>query len=100
MKPSEVALAAKDVILDHGWVQGDFFGPNGEVCLSAAIRMVGWQEGDSLVHKAVRARTGLDAAFRWNDQPGRTKQEVLDLLDDVARDLKEQEQLMKGTKNE
>jgi hypothetical protein len=65
-------LAAADYIEQHGWCQhiGKI---NGHVCASVALNMVGcpnmsWLALTHLVGRSIP---------RWNDAPGRTKEEVV-----------------------
>jgi len=71
--------AAAAVLRHRGWCQGDWQGPNGSVCLAQSLVLVdGWK------------RVPVDAlglawsVGEWNDQPGRTVDEVLDRLESTA----------------
>ena len=93
MTVSEELSAQRDRILFGTWVHGLPRQP-GEAC--ALFRFV----GDSRTLLAMGARAVLnEAAYRrgivsvvwWQDEPKRSKQEVLDLFDDAIRLAKEQE---------
>lgn len=99
----EVTLAAKDRILD-GWCQNRFYDENGGVCLVGAFYpltpidlRVTTPAFDALEQFAlsipeIRAviRPGdCSPLGRWNDTSGRTKDEVVDLLDKFVAHLKD-----------
>ena len=98
----EVMIAARWIIDNFGWCQGSFYkGKNGErvyrdmlhdkeqlgcCCLVGALRLV---EADHDIYnqtvfnlcvqnKVVPLGTNLTT---WNDEPGRTKEQVIKLLD-------------------
>lgn len=92
---AEIALHAKDLIAD-GWVQGRGREINGNFqvtayCVSAALDRAGcsqWTRSAELFREAA----GLSASgwiTLWNDDPRRTKQDVLDAFDEMARLAKE-----------
>lgn len=87
---------AADIVEERGWWQGHYFGPNGEVCLIGACLAAqtgarrsadlpadfrfGWVE-DAL--EPLLGRWGRSAV--WNDDPARTKDEVVALLRQAAQ---------------
>jgi len=69
---------AADHMEQHGWTQGEERNDQGEVCLTGAIRYCAPQTGDEYLIREVLRR--LYRAEAWNDSPGRTEGEVLDVL--------------------
>lgn len=86
---------AADVIRERGWWQGRSVGDNGEVCLNRSLRVsagllvLGAEEGpgqsDRRVDEAYktaqrRLRGAIGVTHWWNDEPGRTVDDVYTLL--------------------
>lgn len=82
------------VLKDRGWAQGEFAAGSGAVCLRQAVeeaRLVGFgAEGTDVVaawvlRLMVLAVTGGESQdlTSWNDVPGRTKAEALQLVEDA-----------------
>ena len=86
MTPQEHLNAAADYIEEHGWCQTVL--RDGErVCVIGAIRAV--HKGRSLeprdpVYGLLRERIGPDNIVAWNDDPGRTVEDVLAALRGAA----------------
>lgn len=86
----DVLLRAADYIEEHGWIQGNRTGSCG-VCLVGAIEMVSngkitiaSAEGYYLPDVArVSKVVGCDA-WIWNDRNGRTKEQVVSILRQMA----------------
>jgi hypothetical protein len=74
----EVLVRARNLIDRHGWQQGDMGNANEGYCIEGACRAAGSDYGD---WSEVRAPLGIAIPFVWNDEPGRTKEEVLAVLD-------------------
>lgn len=92
----EVLVATRWIIQHYGWCQGHSYIDNhgeptdeseaitdsfGGACLSGAMQLV---ECDVIVRHYASMRvqnTGMSYIPTWNDMPGRTKEEVLSLLD-------------------
>jgi hypothetical protein len=77
----QMLLRAADYIEEHGWCQSRVMDKEGRVCLLGAILYVGGTGLDFMprVEKAAGiGQGGLIAC--WNNAPGRTKQEVVDVL--------------------
>jgi hypothetical protein len=90
MTPSDVLRAAADKIITDGWLQreiGDTHG-HGPVCALGAViaTNVGWHAEDRVLD-ALRQRTHGLLLSDWNNKPGRTKDEVIELLLTVADEL-------------
>ncbi len=74
----EELAKAKQYIIEHGWCQYRSVGYQGTVCLAHAIYLVAPAQFNDII-KQVWNYTHSDPVV-WNDTPGRTKEEVLDLL--------------------
>lgn len=92
------------VLIERGWTQGQFWDASGAVCLMRAVSVAaklgygdtadapGKPFGSTTYHLAnvylglmVHVRIGRPgAAMPWNDRPGRTAGEVLELVADAA----------------
>lgn len=113
--PEDVASAidgAVDVLRFEGWVQGAFVGRDwegkrlGYCAMGALAKAIG---GEELLDEIVETGTGTssrlywDALIRvtgtidgdrctclseWNDKPGRTKEEVIDLMEETSKYLR------------
>ena len=87
---ADVLNGAADLLLEDGWVQGDYRGPNGEHCMvdaiGAAIRTSAPGRPPWFSPKyaeatlAVRVVVGSSLLAAWQDQPGRTQAEVVAAL--------------------
>lgn len=89
---SRIMLAAADVIERQGWCQlyvGDCAGP---VCMEGALAIASGRTPNAILEclpvtsealRRIRKAVGEDA-FRWNDMPRRTKEEVVAKLRAVA----------------
>lgn len=77
----ELLKAARREIADEGWTQGHYFGERGGCCLMAVP--FERAEGEALFQGFARALGFKDdgEATVWNDEKGRTKEEVLARLD-------------------
>jgi hypothetical protein len=90
---AEVALHAKDLIAD-GWTQGQLkVRGGGRVVARCAIGAIdeatnNWQHCEALEDLLLEI-TGWGVISYWNDAPERTKQDVLDAFDEMARLAKE-----------
>lgn len=73
-------LEAAEYIRQHGWCQHDYMASDGRVCLYGALRDL--PENSPALAEIMRA---VDRKPEWwNDAPGRTEQEVIDLLERVG----------------
>ena len=80
----EVLKEAAQIIEEHGWVQGKPGRPGEGYCMVGAIQEVsGFTPCLITAVGLVRSITQEDLAY-WNDQPGRTKEEVLHVLRKAA----------------
>jgi hypothetical protein len=81
-------LAAANYIEEHGWCQGALENINGQVCLVGALDKTkdyndqGYYPAILAIQDIIGPRFG-----EWNDQPGRTKEDVVNLLRQVAHNV-------------
>jgi hypothetical protein len=101
MKPSEYVAEVADHLLANGWTQNSLFDGNGGSCLRGAMFAITWKNletgteadyahVDRLIRSKVASR-GYGTISSWNDAPGRTLNDVLDLLHQCKIGLKELE---------
>jgi hypothetical protein len=93
--------AAKQLIIDKGWAQGVYQNEEGCFCMVGAVRVAmgitayDAQEGPMEppeIRAIVRGLRGMGKPIDWsgdiidwNDAPGRTEREVLELFDEAIR---------------
>jgi hypothetical protein len=99
---------AREILFEQGWYQGDLHGPDKESCLIGAIerarriRLAEFDFEEAPVRKELEAslkpevlaffednEEGLYAIAAWNDAPGRTFDEVIDLIDLTIKRLEQ-----------
>lgn len=96
---AEIALHAKDLIADgwaHGYPSRFDAGRRSERCAVIAIAEATFEQGlekfevpaNTLFKEVIGVPCTLDIG-NWNDHPSRTKQDVLDAFDEMARLAKE-----------
>lgn len=97
---AEIALHAKDLIAD-GWLQGESLRKDHRGKITARCAMGALVAAIPMPNAAVLQETyfqclslfveviGSSGIAFWNDAPNRTKQDVLDAFDDMARLAKE-----------
>ncbi len=81
---TEVILGAIERLERHGWCQGKSI-HGAERCVFGAIRGAAWSFGGDwcwMTMRRVEAANGIpfETIAYWNDEPGRTKEEVVDAL--------------------
>lgn len=74
---SEFLDCAAKYIEEHGWHQGSLSDAAGAVCLIGALSACGGGGSRQLYELLTGISHGL---AEWNDTPGRTPEEVIDLL--------------------
>lgn len=89
MSPAEVCAKAAELIREHGWVQGRFGDKRSGYCLDGALNLAYSGHPRSCntpigVRKLVGGIIGRNHV-RWNDDPLRTVEEVLAVLDEASR---------------
>ena len=98
MKDSEVVERAIEILDQRGWCQCQASDDEGRVCMSWAVGRAAIterfddtrQRGRVLDH--ISAITGGLSVPYWNDQAGRTFDEVRDKLTETAKDLRDRGQ--------
>lgn len=82
---ADVLDSAANWLDKHDWVQGVLFSGENSACMVGATFLV---EKDATRRVLAQERLGnylVSTPAIWNDQPGRTKQEVLDALRGAAK---------------
>ena len=80
LDPQEVLNKAADIIETKGWIQGKNIGPNGEICLSQAINEVVLDDLQLYLDVMNLVNSFHICTITWQDQLGRTKEEVVSFL--------------------
>lgn len=70
-------------MLEDGWTQGTMENWQGEVCLSQALAKATTHASDYTKTIGVLQMMVDSPVTHWNDEPGRTLGQVLDLLDEA-----------------
>jgi hypothetical protein len=82
---TKVLIKARDYLVEHGWCQGAMENRSGQVCIFGAVYIVGEFNSsvDPTFSRVMFALKNItkDSAQRWNDEPGRTQEEVVSLFD-------------------
>lgn len=84
---ADVLNAAADLIEENGWCQGWSEDSLGRHCTLGAVAAVGKPEPAEVITNAVehlRRATGVVGVASWNDEDGRTKEEVVETLRKAA----------------
>lgn len=94
----QLLLDTAHYIREHGWTQYQAHDGRGAVCLTGALlatidsaATLGMRgslfiSASNAIQAEIVLRGGPDYSLpRWNDQPGRTVEEVLDVLEAAAR---------------
>jgi hypothetical protein len=76
---SSQLLAAADLLRERGWCQNQYIDDEGRICLMSALSLV-----PASVRVLVMVHHATNGTTTWNDIPGRTKDDVLDLLEGLA----------------
>lgn len=98
MTVKEVLLGAAQVLETRGWCQKQYVDKRGCCCMSGAMQFAMgfdprtddmWRSDMSRIWleaiAAVESQMGaMDTVIRWNDQQGRTVEEVLSVLEKAA----------------
>lgn len=86
---------AIEILEERGWNQGSRESSTGEVCLAEALLRA---KGLGIhIARTFAAQWNLFKSYlggsscipEWNDDPSRTKEEVIDKLTEVAKDLRD-----------
>ncbi len=77
-------LQAAEYIREHGWCQEKMETMTGSVCVLGALGLVApykYEDALARMRKYIKAEFGV---ARWNDQVGRTQEEVITALQSAA----------------
>ena len=86
---SGVLSEAAELIRRHGWVQRKSGSIGEGFCLIGAVINVTRDKHQCfLANEALIRASGTISIVTWNDTEGRTKEEVLELLERAARDTR------------
>lgn len=102
-KKIQLLQETREFLKKFGWYQGRFTGPNNSRCLIGAVAGAAGDRGDYDVTEPVNnelrkeiERTGYAgdrrgdiSVAKWNDEPGRTVEEVYGLIDRTISRLAE-----------
>lgn len=85
-KTAQALNRAIMLIEQHGWFQGAHKGPDGSLCMGQAVvtatdemKIVGLFD-----HVIIKLHKQIGPVALWNDVPGRTKEEVINMLRTTA----------------
>lgn len=85
---SEFLRRAADVLEEDGWCQGRGTDGQGRHCAVGAMCSVAVDHGQATSVHLLPLRARLEGPLSdWNDEPGRTKEEVLALFRNTADEL-------------
>jgi hypothetical protein len=91
MTDKQMCKQVSNYIKEHGWCQGQYQADSGEVCLVGACINLGDYDCDDTsatyrfsVRKALTYAGLAPQVITFNDKTGRTKEEVLAVLDNFA----------------
>jgi hypothetical protein len=76
---------AREILVEEGWCQGHLRDSSGRHCLVGALMDATLAHSTRRFHRA-RDRVAFEVGspVDWNDCPGRTKEQVLELLETLA----------------
>lgn len=78
---AELCAKARDVLAERGWTQGTLQADDGAVCAVGALKVA--CEGNTVAlrykaaYYAVADTIGCSSVSGWNDEPGRTYEDVV-----------------------
>lgn len=83
----QLLLDAAQYIRDHGWCQHQLMNRHGAVCLAGALESApGWKNAQDAIEAVARLQPHASIWVSvWNDKPGRTKEEVIAVLEKAAK---------------
>ena len=104
MTYSDILLAAADCLQTNGWIQGNTSRCTGESCAQGAIRIAIAGNAYPFMSRSKQTKTYHDLHYKicnyldsrygslkylqlhqWNDEAGRSKEQVIDLFHHLAR---------------
>lgn len=85
---ADIIREGRNQLFERGWTQGTMIGPDGTVCAIGACQLADQAIGLGAFQTWVDTRNTIEACTpdgvgtaNWNDTPGRTFDEVIDLFD-------------------
>lgn len=93
----EYLREARDILIEEGWTQGAYVTPRGYCAVGACSHVSPARYASPITTSIIMplwealAAEGIDYIFEWNDAPGRTKEEVIDLFDRAIANVLEAE---------
>ena len=82
MTDNEICKTVAKYIREHGWCQGEYHATDGRVCLVGALDSCFSNDYTNGEYRAVQRKLGVAGPLsEWNDQEGRTVEEVLTILE-------------------
>lgn len=89
---AETLRCAADLLVAHGWIQGDYGGDSCGYCMSGALSAAlrrpssddSWDANCTALDAVIEDYRGF---VHWNDAPGRTVDEVIGALLEAAARL-------------
>lgn len=91
LNTKETLVEAKNLILVHGWIQGEAGDSSTGYCIMGALSVAAPEDGmkeflaaKDAVRKSLKSRGNVTDVSAWNDADHRTKEDVLNLLDEAA----------------
>jgi hypothetical protein len=84
MNTTEDLVRTKVYLEEHGWCQRTYFGPSGSTCLRGAL------VGSGASWDTINFVDSHIPTASWNDAPGRTVSEVMEMLDQLIQESDEQ----------
>jgi hypothetical protein len=112
MRASELLAGTKDHLLTHGWTKHNFYDVDGRACLIGALvdsandgvnldralilvtaaNATAYGRASQYLTDVIQIKTGSDISIsQWNDDPQRSFNEVIDLIDDTIIYAKERD---------
>lgn len=81
----QTLLEAAEYLRDHGWCQDRSVDQDGRACLFGSVFAVAGKTANPLYFEAGTKLMARGGSMYWNDLPGRTKEEVIAMLEDTAK---------------
>jgi hypothetical protein len=86
----QLALDAKSLLEKHGWIQNDIGNKRRGFCIMGAVQEAKFLGGYKAVsyntlRERIKESTLCNTPTMWNDEKGRTKEEILSVLDKVSK---------------
>lgn len=84
----ETLRKARQELVTRGWIQGVGMSVNGRICLGYALKIANDAPNANYEAAKAMAFTSFSGMVMWNDEPGRTFDQMLERIDSaIARQL-------------